>query len=150
MKKQRAKCAAEVTGDQKDRQGECTRPSAEWIPQPGCACKGASAHHTRRQLTTSFRSCLKCGRVDYAGSGALLRESLGESWEFMKTEEAGLLPRVKSRDAPSVRGEALHSNLHDPWQTVLSVHPPARKLLKFLGRALEDTTSGNCVPEFIC
>lgn len=86
------------------------------------------------------------------GSGALLSEILGENWESMKTLQKKLtcLPEKKSKDAQSVQREALHSGLHDPWQMVLSQHPPARKLLKFLGRALEDTSSGNGVPEFIC
>lgn len=99
MKKQGAMFAAEVTGDQKDRQGECDDSSAKWIPQPGSACKGASGHHTPLQITTSSRSCSKWGRLDYAGSEALLSEILGESWESMKTFQKKLtcFPEKKAK-----------------------------------------------------
>lgn len=99
VKKQGAVFAAEVTGDQKDRQGGYTHPSAEWIPQPGSTCNRASAHHTPLRITTSLQSCSKCGQLTIAGSGALLSEILGESWESVKTFQKKLtcFPEKKAK-----------------------------------------------------
>ena len=91
MKEQGVVFAAEVTGDQKDRQGGYKHPSAV-TPQPGRTCKGASDHHVFTVKLASVEG------LTLVGSGALLSEVLGETWETFQ-KKPHLPPGEKSKDA---------------------------------------------------